>query len=480
MKARRDAAGRLRAALSRLLDRAPPALFALAAALTAFAAGMYVERTEVWPYRVVADALRTAATLRESSLEGDDPVLRYAAFADVPPGRAAAERIRFHGADALADPVLFQGERGHFAELCPGYEGCLAVEYAGAGEAVRAWPYRLDEGALARALIAERPYELTPGWSFREHAHADWLARYPGGDLLVGFNFEHSHPYGGGVARVDREGRPIWYRRDYSHHRPSVTADGRALVSRTEPVDGPVTLRWDGGEFRLHCDGPRFEYVQILDGGGRMLEEIALIDALLDSPYAPVLSQTLDACDPLHPNFVHEIGADAAGVPGLAPGDLVVSFRNLSAFGVLDRDTRAVKRLVRGTFHRQHAVQHLEGGRFLMFDNGNKTRAASRLLLVDLATGEETTVFPNDAAPARLRNRFSLIRGHVSVSPDRTRAIATFFESGQAFEVRIADGALLTEFTSLHDVREFPQFPDDRAERAARYLMYGVYYASGG
>ena len=482
MDDRRAAARRLRAALPRLLDRLPAALFALAAVLTAFAAGMAVERTEVWPYRVVADALKTARTLGESS-RSEAPVLRFATLVDTPPERAAAERVRFHGAGELADPVLFQGERGQFAELCPVHEGCLAVEYAGAGEAVRAWPYRLDEDALSRALVAERPYEHSPGFAFGEHAYLSGMARYPNGDLLVTLTFEHSHPTWGGVARVGGDGRPIWYRRDYSHHWPAVTADGRALVPGARVGDGPLALPWDGGEFRLECDTgrPLLDSVLVLDDGGRVLEEIPLVDALLDSPFASVLSEAAWApCDPLHLNFVHEVGEDAAGVPGLAPGDLVVSLRHLSAFGVLDRDTRALKRLVRGTFHRQHAVQHLDGSRFLMFDNGNELRRASRLLTVDLATGEETTVFPNDATPERLRNLFSLIRGHVSVSPYRTRAIATFYGPRVAVEVRLADGALLTEFTSVHDVSRFPQFPDERATRAASYKMFGVYYAGGG
>ena len=468
----------VRRALALLLDRAPLALFALAAALTAFGLGMFVERTEAWPYRLVADAITTARTLRSSAVEGEHPVLRFAALVDTPPQRAASERVRFHGADALADRVLFGGEQGHFAELCPETDGCLAVEYAVAGEAVRAVPYRVDD--IARSPIAERPYEHVAGFSFREHAYVGGMDRYPNGDLLVTFQFEHSHPYGGGVARIGGDGRPLWYRKDYSHHWPAILADGRALVPTLRVAEEPIALAWEAGDFLAGCEDRSLlvDYVQVLDGGGAVVEEIDVLGALLASPWAPLLSENTAECwDLLHLNYAHEAGADAGGVPGLAPGDLVVSFRNLSAFGVLDGRTRELKRLVRGAFRRQHAVRHLEGSRFVMFDNGNELRRASRLLIVDLATGEETTVFPNAATPERFRaDTFSIIAGHVSLSPDRERAIVTFFGPRTAFEVRLADGALLTEFAPLHDVRRFPQFPEERAQKSARYKLRGIYY----
>ena len=157
----------------------------------------------------------------------------------------------------------------------------------------------------------------------------------------------------------------------------------------------------------------------------------------------------------------------------------MVSFRNISAFAVLDRGTREVKRVVSGTFHRQHSVRSLGGARFAMFDNGNRRRDASRLLVVDLATGGETTVFPNEATPERLRNLFSFLEGHVSISPDGERAIVTFSMNRVAAEVRLADGEVLTEFRSIHDVSDLPAFPRERAERAALFRVRAVHYAGG-
>ena len=441
--------------------------------LAAFGLGMFAGRTEAWPYRLVADAVKTGAALTDASL-GELPGTRR--LVATPPEQAAAARIRVHGEGALADRVLFVGGRGQFAEECPGYDGCLAVEYGSGGEVVHAIPYRLDE--LPRATIAEASYEHAPGFSFRNHIEITGVSRYPGGDLLVVLGFEHSFPYGGGVARVGRDGRPIWYRKDYSHHAPHVTADGRALAPGLRLGGESVALPWAGGDFSLDCGQPVYlSTVQVLDGAGRLLEEIPVFDALAASPWASALALPSDPCDPLHINFAHEIGSGASAAHGLAPGDLVVSLRQIHAFGILDRETRELKRLVRGAFRGQHAVQHLDGSRFLMFDNGNGFRHGSRLLMVDLATGEETTLFPTRATPERLLNLFSPLRGHVSVSRDRTRAIVSYFRRGQAVEVRLADGALLTEFRSLHDGRRVDWLPEERAHEAVQFQTVGILYA---
>ena len=64
----------------------------------------------------------------------------------------------------------------------------------------------------------------------------------------------------------------------------------------------------------------------------------------MNSKFASVLLSTTAACDPLHLNFIHQLGDDAGGAPGIAPGDLVVSLRSLSAFAILDGETGRLKR----------------------------------------------------------------------------------------------------------------------------------------
>ena len=201
------------------------------------------------------------------------------------------------------------------------------------------------------------------------------------------------------------------------------------------------------------------DFVHVIDGNGQLLNAISVLDAILESPFVPSL-RFAHIRDPTHLNFVHQLREDAGGAAGIAPGDLVVSLRDLDAFGILDGTSHQLKRLVRGSFFRQHSVMHLEGSKFLMFDNwgGDGVHGPSRLLMVDLADGEETTIFPNDTTPKHLRDMFSEAIRLISISPDRRRVIVTYHAEGTAVEVRLADGAVLAVFTNLHDMSHLDSF----------------------
>ena len=476
----------LRKLTAALPGKAPLLLFAAALALLVFAAGVYVGRYKAFPYGLIATARKTANTLIESRA-ATHHLTHFLRFTDLAPDQAQARRMAFLGADRLADPALFLslGGRGakDFAERCPDASGCIAVEYGGAGEPGHAYPHR-PEAIEAAPRVVDLPYELSPGFSFHTDRDPAGLSRYPNGDLLVTFHLRHSFPFAGGAARIDRQGRPLWFRRDYSHHLPHVNADGTALVPGLRIGGGPVAVTLQeaapsrkASQFRLACASPNRDLVRVIAGDGRTLEEIDLLQALLESPHAAALRHTTSPCDPLHLNSVEPLGADASGA-GLAPGDLVASLRNLSAFAIIDRDSRRLKRLVRGGFFMQHSVKHLEGAKFLMFDNwgGDETQGPSRLLMVDLATGSETTIFPNVATPEPLQNLFSIHRGHLSISPDRRRALCTFSDEGKSVEVRLADGAALAVFTNLRDVSRWESFPEERKTRAALFKLQGAYY----
>lgn len=461
-----------------LPKRVPLFLFIVAVVLAAFAAGMYVHWSKVFPYEVVHSAYSTAKTLIE--FHGPRLGPKPQRFVDISPGSVEARRFEFLAADALTDPILVPGGLGQFAETCPGEAGCLAVKYADRGRAIHAYPFRPEEieSAPPRSAL---PYEQPPGFSLRKALPDIKMAEYPNGDLLVVFLSEYSFPYGLGVARIDREGRPIWYRRDYSHHEPYITKEGVALVPSGRIGAGPLIV---GEHFELKCEKPYHDFIHVIDGSGRLIEEISILHALLESPYFPILRFT-DPCNPTHLNFIHELGEDAGGATDIGPGDFAISLRNIDAFAILDRDTHRMKRLVRGKFFRQHSVMHFEGSRFLMFANSwgvpsePGTHGPSRLLMVDVANGVETPIFPNDATPEPLRNLFSFIQGGISISPDRRRALVTFSGAGKAVEVRIEDGTVLSVFNALHDVSHLASFPEDRKSRAAQYRLMPVRYSEG-
>ena len=463
----------------------PLILFVLAIAVASFGYGGLVGKYRLFPYSIIADGYKTGRHLLGPDPERTDDG-QFLEFTDVPLGDVSRSRIEFVAGDALHDSVLWYGGRSQFLDLCP-HPGCLAVEYTATGEVAHAWPFRPRELEEAGVGYEEFPYELSIDHSFTRDNYLFGMSRYRNGDLLVVFHNKDGHPFGGGVARVDRNGHPVWFRRDYSHHWPQLLDDGTALVPGTRIGDESISFeRPDGGMTTISCDtdNPYLDTVNVVDGDGQLLERIDLVDALVASGFASVLFHTSNACDPLHLNFIYPLGDDAGGAHGIAPGDLVVSLRSLSAFAILDGETGRLKRLVRGSFLQQHSVQHLEGSTFLMFDNlgYHHVGGSSRLLMVDVSSGRETTVFPNAATPESLRSLFSEWRGHIDISHDRKRAIVSFTNEGVAVEVRISDGAVLNVFTSLHDLSGLEQFSEERTAVAGRFKLQGIDYveAQGG
>ena len=468
--------------------RLPQLLLVLAIALAAFAYGGLGVHYQLFPFPIIADGIKTLRTMHKVHTRKDEG--KFLRFADVPPERTASNRFEFVAGDSLSGPVLWQGGRYQFLEYCPDW-GCIAVEYTATGQVAHAYPFRLNEleQAAAAAQSDEFPYELSPTASFAREVDVETISRYANGDLLVVFWQANAFPYGAGVARIDRAGHPVWFRRDYSHHWPHIEEDGVALVPGA--LVGSEPISFEGGPRRgtitLRCrtGRPYLDEIRMIDGNGRLLKRINLLDALRNSPFVHLLQSTWGTdgrqnalCDPLHLNFVRRLRGDAGGTWGLAPGDLVASLRNLSAFAILDGESGRVKRLVRGSFIYQHSVHHLTGSTFLMFDNfgGDGVHGPSRLLMIDLADSRETTLFPNDQTPEPLRNLFSRHQGAIDISPDLRRAMILFTLEGVAVEVRLADGAVLNTFHSLHDVSNLEQFPEERQQRAAVFQMRGPYY----
>ena len=428
-----------------MLARLPLVLFVIAIALSIFGYGVLVERQRIFPYWIIHDGIKTGQALLNSM------TVEFQSFSEVPPAESGSKRVEFVAGNGLTAPILWTGGHFQFSEYCPG--GCLAVEYSRTGEVVHAYPLRLDELEKAKDRVADRdefPYEYNPGFSFVRDTSPIGISRYSNGDLLVIFRYLSAFPTGAGVARIDRDGHVIWFRSDYSHHWPYLLDDETALVPSYRIDKEPVFLQIEDRKIQINGDRIFRDAVHIIDKDGQLLKHIDLLEALLASPYAPVVRFAMFRRDPLHLNYIHQLGDDAGGTWGIAAGDLVVSLRHLSAFAILDWESGRVKRVVRGNFFAQHSVHHLEGSTFLMFDNWGQDEVGgpSRLLMIDLADGRETTIFPNQRTPESLRDLFSSAFGDIDISADRRRALITFTKEGMGVEVRLSDGEILNIFRS--------------------------------
>lgn len=461
-------------------DRWARWMFRLAVVVVAFGAGAYAEWTRPSFWETIRRGVRTPRLImlawRDSSsrLGGWVPT-------DLPADSLEAMRVRpkeeGRREQGLRDPVVMVEGRGAFNEHCPGPRGCLAVEYAGTAAPSRTWPLRA--GLLAEAAALPSSQEKVPGVNSMDVMTAQYVMPYRNGDLLASFWYADWHaPATAGVARVGRDGRPLWFTTEgYSHHEGYV-ASGDTVWIPGWTLDMPAEHFPRAGR----CQLLTLDRINVLDENGVLINSLPLLDAFLSSKWASLLRHG-NHCDPFHLNSVSMVGEDVSGLPGVAPGDLVLSLKALNAIGIMDREARVVKRLVRGTFVGQHSVKHLRGSKFLVFDNVGgyaqfeRARSASqppsgpqlgwrfysRVLVVDLANGEETVLFPQDPpGNARGKGAYSSILGRLSISPDRTRVLASLSMTGRAVELRIADGEVLTEFNFVHDVSRLERFPADR------------------
>jgi hypothetical protein len=274
---------------------------------------------------------------------------------------------------------------------------------------------------------------------------------YPNGDLVAvieGPINRHNSSNGYGLARLDRDSRVLWKYPEKCHHDLCVGEDGTIYVLTNEIVDRvPAGLEYIPTPCMVDC-------VDVVSPEGKRLKRIPLLEALKDSPYAPLFSAieaptTASAAavagregrlsplqddarrrDVLHANAVKVLTrALAPRFPQFKAGQLLLSLRHLDALAVLDPDSGKVVWAARGPWHAQHDPSFLDNGHLLLFDNLGSPRG-SRVLEYD----PRSQAFPW-AYPGENGTRFlSRIRGMTQRLPNGNTLIVNS-DGGEVFEV---------------------------------------------
>lgn len=462
-------------------DAAPVAALGCSLLVVAFLAGTLTAHFQVFPYPPIRDAGRTLKAFVGAATTSEADLAAGAEISSVPISDLGASRWKVVADDEARLPVIVTGGSNQYVEECPG-NGCLALVYNGEGEVADTWPYRPDkiyESDITGGAFQHEAVLFDP----RMAVYPVSTEPYDNGDLLVTFQATGPvFPFGVGIARVKPDGMPRWTRRDFTHHWATLGKNGVALAPalRVGDANVEVTLGPEGRSVThtLQCKGdrPQLDLVQVVGPDGELLDSIDLIPLMLESPWAGVVLETTDPCDPLHLNFVDQARAGAAG--GLDEGDLILSLRNVSRFAILDGETGEIKRIVGGSFLQQHSVQHVSGSKVLIFDNrgGDRDGGPSRIMEYDLATGGERQVFPTPDTPEAYDPIFSDVGGYLSISPDRQRVMATFSDAGVTAEIEISSGRLLSVYEHLHDISSVQGAPEGAQEFAARVNAAGVSY----
>lgn len=255
------------------------------------------------------------------------------------------------------------------------------------------------------------------------HEHHWWRRVHllPGGELLAIFESK-------GIIKLDRDSNLIWSHRGREHHDLEVLDDGSIVTLTRQP--------------RAMAKGHRADdHVAWLSPDGELLREISILSAVERS--RPDLVELFpDTPDVLHTNSIRVLKGGLAN-PAFARGNVLMSFRTISAVAVLDPNTETIVWAHRGAFEEQHDPRPIDARTLLLFDNHPSTRK-SRAVEVDIVTGEEVWAFGGTPDSAF----YSGTCGAIQRLPNG-HTVVTASDTGRAFEVT-RDGRIVWEFISPH------------------------------
>jgi len=178
---------------------------------------------------------------------------------------------------------------------------------------------------------------------------------FPDGRLAVIFEGE-------GIAMVDRDSKLLWARANRAHHDLVPGPDGTLWtlirhIRKQTPYGRPliedelVQLGPEGEELQRHS-----VFQAVYDSPSR-----PLLDALVSGAAATdgVRTQESNSGDVLHTNAIQLLG-----------DKVLLSSRPLSALFIMDLQSGAIERTIRGDFDGQHDPHLREDGSIVLFDNG--------------------------------------------------------------------------------------------------------------
>jgi hypothetical protein len=272
---------------------------------------------------------------------------------------------------------------------------------------------------------------------------------FPNGDLLAvveGPANLHNPWNGYGLVKLDKDSKVLWKYDKNCHHDLDVGEDGRIYVIVNQKMESmPPGLEY----IPTPCV---VDSIHVLSAEGDPLKQVPLLEAIKDSPYAPLLSpleksrrfgseappvpvmpafqQDLRRMDVLHTNSVKVLSkALAPKFPMFKAGQLLVCPRNLDAITMLDPDSGKLVWAARGPWRAQHDPTFLDNGHLLLFDNYGSPQG-SRVLEYDPRTQAFPWTYPGEHGTPF----FSRIRGMCQRLPNGNTLIVNSM-GGEFFEV---------------------------------------------
>lgn len=263
-------------------------------------------------------------------------------------------------------------------------------------------------------------------------------------DASIVANFEHLSSF-----RMNICGEVEWKLDNLGHHSVHYSDQGALWVAAERYIP-------KGGEtgYQNHAAPLRSWSIQQIGETGELLRDIEIIDVLRRNDLEGLLSlstlsndKTIVSGDTLHLN---DVDIFPAGQPSeiFAPGDIMVSLRNINSIVVFDPETLKVKFVSTGHFLRHHDPDFLPGDIISVFDNRNLMPSrgpiprASRIVEIDARTGAARVVLDG----ASEDGFFTSIMG-VHQRLENGNILVTSSGQGQALEY-LPDGRLAWRYNN--------------------------------
>ncbi|WP_085894115.1 arylsulfotransferase family protein [Roseovarius litorisediminis] len=270
------------------------------------------------------------------------------------------------------------------------------------------------------------------------------IALLPSGDIVL--NFEHLS-----TVRLNMCGNLVWKLPNLGHHSVHVAEDGNLWVSAEDYIEENPT------GFQNHTAPLQSWTIQKISPDGKILKTVPVIEILKSNGLEGLLhlssienGKTEVSGDTLHLNEV-ETYPSRFSSDIFAPGDLLLSLRNINTILVIDPNTYKIKYRETGAFLRQHDPDFIGGNLISVFDNRNlrpsrkPEKPASRIVVIDAAKQNASVALSG----AGEHTFFTSIMGEHQNLPNGNILVTSTTE-GRVMEYA-ADGSLLWSFQNRVD-----------------------------
>jgi hypothetical protein len=310
------------------------------------------------------------------------------------------------------------------------------------GNPVHKWARRFDEIWDKAPQLPDYENEDRDYWVdniYWRRAHL-----YENGDILAIFETPFRTPYGLGLAKLDKESNVIWKLDDNVHHDVDVAPNGDIFIV------GQLVNEKGYAEYPVLTPPFIDDTIITLAPDGRLKKELSVIEAFLNSDYAPMLAlmNTNLLGDVMHTNTIQYIDAKTAEKFDFAEeGYVLISMREMNVIAVLDPIGERIVWAQTGMWRGQHEPVMLDNGRILLFDNQSNrggSGGATRIIEFDPTTGSiEWSFAGNEKEPLE-----SLVYGSIQrLGSGNTMVVES--TNGRAMEVT-PDGRVVWDYRSPH------------------------------